>query len=99
MAIDLTQKSGQFCMLDAVSGHNMVHFSRDPGKDAEDVLYFINPETFIQSGLKVETLPPLPRELGQMKSHQWYYYDGSYVEPHHGRKMGKEFLVMAIDVK
>lgn len=98
-AINLTQKSGEFCMLEAKTGRYMIHFSHAPEKAVEDILYFINPETFKQNGLQVNGLPPLPTELGKMKAFQWYYYDGIAYEPHHGGKIGREFLVMAIDVK
>ena len=99
MAIDLSHKTNEFCMLDGVSQRNMVHFSRTPENTTEDVLYFLNPETFLASGLDVAKLPALPSKLGSMVSHQWYYYDGTYPEPHHGRTLGVDFLVMAIDVK
>ena len=99
MAIDLSQKTNQFCMLDGVSQRNMVHFSHTPESTSEDVLYFLNPETFLANGLDAKKLPPLPSELGKMLPHQWYYYDGTYTEPHHGRTLGVDFLVMAIDVK
>ena len=99
MAIDLSQKTNQFCMLDGVSQRNMVHFSHTPESTSEDVLYFLNPETFLANGLDAKKLPSLPSELGKMLPHQWYYYDGTYTEPHHGRTLGVDFLVMAIDVK
>ena len=99
MAIDLSHKTGEFCMLDGVSQRNMVHFSRMPESTTEDVLYFLNPETFIANGLDTKKLPSLPSKLGEMVPHQWYYYDGTYTEPHHGRTLGVDFLVMAIDVK
>lgn len=99
MAIDLSHKTNQFCMLDGVSQRNMVHFSQTPESTSEDVLYFLNPETFLANGLNAKKLPALPSELGKMVSHQWYYYDGTYTEPHHGRTLGVDFLVMAIDVK
>ena len=99
MAIDLSHKTNQFCMLDGVSQRNMIHFSHTPGNTTEDVLYFLNPETFLANGLNAKKLPALPSELGKMVPHQWYYYDGTYTEPHHGRTLGVDFLVMAIDVK
>ncbi len=99
MAIDLSHKTNQFCMLDGVSQRNMIHFSHTPDNTTEDVLYFLNPETFLANGLNAKKLPALPSELGKMVPHQWYYYDGTYTEPHHGRTLGVDFLVMAIDVK
>ncbi len=99
VAINLTHKSGEFCMLEPKTGRYMIHFSHAPEKTKEDILYFINPETFKQNGLQVNNLPSLPTELDKMKPFQWYYYNGSAFEPHHGGKLGREFLVMAIDVK
>ncbi len=98
-SISLANKSGEFCMLEPQTGRYMVHFSQTPEKTTEDILYFINPEIFIKNGLNVKSLSPLPTELGKMKPYQWYYYGGKAYEPHHGKKIGKEFLVMAFDVK
>ena len=99
MAIDLRHASGEFCMLEPRTKRYMVHFSQSPDNTSEDILYFLNPETFKEFGLRVKDLPAHPTELGKMKPFQWYYYDGTTYEPHHGRKIGAEFLVMAIDVK
>ena len=67
MAIDLSHKTNQFCMLDGVSQRNMVHFSHTPENTSEDVLYFLNPETFLANGLNAKKLPALPSELGKRK--------------------------------
>jgi hypothetical protein len=99
MAIDRTQVSGEFCMLEPKTGKYMVHFSKTPEKTTEDILYFINPENLKKNGLQVKNLPTLPTTLGKMTPFQWYYYDGNGHEPHHGGRIGREFIVMAIDVK
>ena len=99
MAIDLRHTSDEFCMLEPRTSRYMVHFSQNPDNTPEDILYFLNPETFKKFGLRVKDLPTHPTELGKMKPFQWYYYDGTTYEPHHGRKVGVEFVVMAIDVK
>lgn len=99
MAINLTHASGEFCMLEPKTGRYMTHFSKTPEKTSEDILYFINPESFKQNGLQTKNLPSLPTKLGKMKPFQWYYYNGLTFEPHHGRVLGRDFLVMAIDVK
>ena len=99
MAIDRTQVSGEFCMLEPTTGKYMIHFSKTPEKTKEDILYFINPENLKQNGLQVKNMPTLPTTLGKMKPFQWYYYDGKGHEPHHGGRIGREFIVMAIDVK
>ncbi|GJL64435.1 MAG: hypothetical protein NPIRA04_30890 [Nitrospirales bacterium] len=97
--IDATDASGEMCMLETVSKHNMIHFSQTPEQTHEDVVYFINPATFIANGLDVSKLPRHPEELGKMTPMQWYYYDGTYVEPHQGGQLNKEFLIMSVDVK
>jgi len=99
MAIDVSHASGEFCMLEPSTKRYMVHFSHDPEHTTEDILYFLNPQPFRAAGLKVKNLPTLPAELGKMKPFTWYYYDGKTKEPHHGGRLGREFLVMAIDVK
>ncbi|MFQ5353699.1 MAG: hypothetical protein ACE5DR_02020 [Thermodesulfobacteriota bacterium] len=99
MAIDFRHASGEFCMLDPVTKRNMVHFSHEPGNTTEDILYFLDPTAFKAAGLQVKNLPVLPAKLGKMKPFTWYYYAGEAVEPHHGKRLGREFLVMAMDVK
>ena len=99
IAVDATRASGEMCMLETVTKHNMIHFSQTPEQTHEDVVYFINPATFIANGLDVAKLPRHPHELGKMKPLQWYYYDGTYVEPHQGSQLNKEFVIMSIDVK
>ena len=99
MTIDLSHASGELCMLEPKGKNNMIHFSATPEKSAEDILYFINPDEFKKAGLRLADLPALPEELGKMVPLKWYYYDGKGIEPHHGKKLGAEFLVMAIDVK
>lgn len=88
--------SQEYCLL---SLHKyMVHFSNDPSKTDEDILYFLDPDPFVGAGLKLADLAPLPRALGQMEPLRWYYYDGSYTEPHHSRTL-PPYLVMAYSVK
>ncbi len=97
--IDATKASGEMCMLETVTKHNMVHFSQTPEQTHEDVVYFINPAQFIESGMDVTKLPRHPSELGKMEPLQWYYYDGTYVEPHQGSQLNKAFVIMSVDVK
>ncbi|MBA3611937.1 MAG: hypothetical protein H0W49_03285, partial [Nitrospirales bacterium] len=98
-SIDATKASGEMCMLETVSKHNMVHFNQHPEQTTEDIVYYINPEQFIANGLNVAKLPRHPEKLGEMKPLQWYYYDGSYVEPHQGSQLNKPFVIMSLDVK
>ncbi len=99
VSIDATKASGEMCMLETVTKHNMIHFSQTPEKTKEDVVYYLNPATFIANGLDVSKLPRHPAELGKMKPLEWYYYDGTYVEPHQGSQLNKEFVIMTVDVK
>ncbi len=99
MSIDFGSASGEFCLLESKTRDYMIHFSRSPENTKEDIIYFIDPDTFVSMGLRVEELPAHPGELGAMVPLKWYYYDGKGIEPHHGKRLGKEFLVMAIDVK
>ncbi len=98
-AIDITNASGEYCMLETVTKHNMTHFSSHPENTHEDIVYYLNPKTFIENGLDVSKLPKQPTQLGKMVPLQWYYYDGTYVEPHQGTQMNKEFVIMTINVK
>ena len=98
-AIDITNASGEYCMLEKVTKHNMIHYSSHPEKTHEDIVYYLNPKTFIENGLDVSKLPRQPKSLGEMTPLQWYYYDGTYVEPHQGTKMNKEFVIMTVNVK
>lgn len=98
-AIDITKASGEYCMLETVTKRNMTHFSSTPEKTHEDIVYYLNPSELIKNGLDINKLPKQPRELGKMVPMQWYYYDGTYVEPHQGTRMNKEFIIMTVDVK
>ncbi len=99
MAIDFGKVSGEFCMLEHGTKSYMIHFTGTPENTPEDIVYFISPDAFTASGLRVKELTSLPTELGKMEPLKWYYYDGKSVEPHHGKKLHRDFLVMAIDVK
>jgi hypothetical protein len=99
IAIDFREVSGEFCMLEHGTKNNMIHFSGEPENTPEDIIYFISPDAFTKSGLRVNDLPRMPTELGKMEPLKWYYYDGKSKEPHHGKKLHRDFLVMAIDVK
>lgn len=98
-AVDVTQASGEYCMLEKASKHNMIHYSRNPESTLEDIVIFINPREFIENGLDVQKLPRQPKALGEMIPLKWYYYDGTYVEPHQGTQMNKEFVIMTVNVK
>jgi hypothetical protein len=98
LAIDLSAKSGEYCLRDPKGGSFMVHFAEDPAATREDVLYFIAADTLTGAGLDPARLPPLPA-LGQMTPRTWYYYDGASVEPHHKGRLGRPYLVVALDIR
>ena len=98
-AIDATKASGEYCMLETVTKHNMIHYASNPEKTHEDIVYYLNPKTFIESGMDVNKLPKHPKSLGKMTPLQWYYYDGTYVEPHQGTQMNKEYVIMTVNLK
>ncbi len=97
-AIDATKASGEYCMLEKVTKHNMIHYASNPKNTHEDIVYYLNPATFIKSGMDVSKLPKHPKSLGKMTPLQWYYYDGTYVEPHQGTQMNKAFVIMTVDL-
>jgi hypothetical protein len=98
LAIDLSARSGEFCLRDPQGGRFMVHFSDDPKGTREDVIYFIAAETLADAGLDAAKLPPLPA-LGKMEPRRWYYYDGEAVEPHHQGRLGRPYIVLALDIR
>ncbi|MDH4228171.1 MAG: hypothetical protein OEW11_00310 [Nitrospirota bacterium] len=99
LAIDLSAKSGEYCLRDPQGGRFMVHVSERPTQTPEDVLYFVAADSLTGAGLDVAKLPTLPMELGKMTPRQWYFYSGDYVEPHHRGKLGREYLVLALDIR
>jgi len=99
LTIDLSAASGQYCLRDPEGGRFMVHFSEHPEATKEDVVYFIAADSLAGAGLDPSKLPALPAALGQMTPRTWYYYDGKGVEPHHQGKLGKPYLVLALDIR
>jgi hypothetical protein len=97
IAIDFSQQSGEMCFTPAPG--NMVHYTVDPSKTTEDVIYMFQAQPFIDHGLQVSKLPKMPLENGKMQPLQWYYYDGKTIEPHHGRQLNGPYLIMSVDVK
>jgi hypothetical protein len=98
LTIDLSAKTGEFCLRDPQGGRFMVHFSEHPEQTKEDVIYFVAADSLTGAGLDPKKLPALPA-LGQMTPRTWYYYDGTGVEPHHLGRLGQPYLVLALDVR
>jgi hypothetical protein len=97
MAFDFSEQSGEMCFA---PGHgDMIHYALDPDSTTEDVIYMLNAQPFVDNGLQVSNLPVMPLETGTMEPFQWYYYDGTSIEPHHGRQINSPYLIMAVDVQ
>jgi hypothetical protein len=95
-AFDVRAQSGEMCFT---PGHgDMVHYAAEPLKTSEGMIYMLRAQPFIDHGLQVSQLPPLPQQLGKMIPLQWYYYDGKGIEPHHGRALRAPYLMLAVDV-
>ncbi len=97
MAFDFSAQSGEMCF--APGRGDMMHYAVDPGKTTEDIVYMLNAQPFIANGLQVSKLPRLPVEKEKMEPFQWYYYDGTTVEPHHGRQWNRPYLYMSVNVR
>lgn len=97
MAIDFSDYSGEMCFNPGYG--NMIHYAVDPSKTTEDVIYMLDAQPFIDLDLQVNKLPKLPSETGKMEPFQWYYYDGTTIEPHHGRQFNRPLLIMSINVR
>jgi len=96
-AIDFSQQSGEMCFTP--SAGNMVHYAIDPSRTTEDVIYMLAAQPFIEHGLQVNKFPRMPTTNGAMRPGQWYYYDGTAMEPHHGLVLKEPYLIMSVDVK
>lgn len=100
MAIDLSEVSGAYCFNAGLGkGGHMTHYAMDPVLTKEDVVDFVNAESLVQAGLKVDSLPRLPKKLGEMTPNQWYYLPAGEMEPHHGIKFPFPLMVRASDIK
>jgi hypothetical protein len=98
--VHFDEKSNEYCLFAPVGEgfKYMVHFSAEPGKTSEGMMFFLDVQDFSKAGLTPTALPPLPKKLGRMEAYQWYYYDGTYIEPHHHLKL-PPYVVMAFPVK
>jgi len=101
MVIDFSGVSGEYCVNALkVKGGHMTHYAIDPSKTNEDVIVFVDAQPFIEAGMDLTKLPPLPNTLGTMKNGQWYYLRKGAPDPHHGTKQSKRaMLVRATDIQ
>jgi len=85
MIVDFADVSGEYCVNTwRVGGAHMTHYAIDPSKTAEDVIDFVQAQSFIDAGIDVTKLPTMPVKLGAMENGQWYYLPKGAAEPHHG---------------
>jgi hypothetical protein len=80
-------------------GAQMVHFAVDPAATTEDVVEFVEAESFTSHGVDVTTLPRMPASLGAMQPGQWYYLPAGAPEPHHGSSFSFPLLLRASDLQ
>ena len=70
-ALDFSKVSGEYCFYsgsdkDTGFDKHHTHYAIDPTKTQEDVIDFIDARTLLEAGLKMESLPKLPADLGKM---------------------------------
>ena len=99
MVIDLSNKSGEYCMNTwKVGGSHMTHYTIDPSKTVEDVIDFVKADSF-KGSVDVASLPRLPDKLGAMEPNTWYYLPAGQYDPHHMTRFRSDLLVRATNVK
>ncbi|MEE8608176.1 MAG: hypothetical protein V3S55_11250 [Nitrospiraceae bacterium] len=99
-AIDRTAVSGEYCFdVNMLGGGHMHHLAVDPTKTQEDVIDFVNAESLMEAGVKVNRLPRFPGELGSMKPNQWYFLPAGEMDPHHGYTWPFDILIKATNLK
>ncbi len=98
MAIDFSTTTNEMCLN--TGGPIMAHFSTQPSRTDEDIVYFIDAAPLVARGLRLSEFPAIDPQQGKMKPGAWYRYEGKGMEPHHGMEMkDRTWLILAIDVK
>src|SRR6266480_7924495 len=95
MAIDRTAASGEYCFKSDVG---MVHFSVQPERTSEDVLYEFDASGLIAAGLDPARMKQLP-ELGRMTPGLWYFLPKGQLDPHHAHAMSGPTIAIAVNVR
>jgi hypothetical protein len=96
LAIDQTAASGEYCFN---SGQGtMVHFTAQPDRTKEDVVYEFDASGLIAAGLDPARLPQLP-ERGRMTPGVWYFLPQGQQDPHHGHPMTSPTIAIALDLE
>lgn len=96
IAFDFSNHSGEMCF--SPGSGDMIHYTTNPDKTTEDVIFMLKAQPFIDYGLRVADMATMPSKRGAMKPYQWYYYDGKTIEPHHGRQFSSPYPIMSLDV-
>ena len=98
MAIDLSAKSGQYCLNTGKrGGGHMTHYAIDPSWSTEDVIDFVKADS-LAGVVDVTRLPRAPTVLGEMEPNRWYFMPAGQFDPHHSRPAKVAMLVRAADV-
>jgi hypothetical protein len=96
VAIDQTTASGEYCFN---SGHGtMVHFSTQPERTLEDVVYEFDASGLMAAGLDPARMQQLP-ERGGMTPGVWYFLSKGQKDPHHAHAMPNPTIAIAVNVK
>ena len=103
-ALDFSKVSGEYCFYsgsdkDTGFDKHHTHYAIDPTKTQEDVIDFIDARTLLEAGLKMESLPKLPADLGKMIPGQWYVRPANAHDPHHGKGYDYPELIRASDLQ
>lgn len=98
-AIDLSKVSGAYCFnVELEEGGKMTHYAIDPASTREDVIDFINADSLVKAGIKLDKLPRFPGKLGSMRPNQWYYLPAGAYEPHHGTRFSFPLIMRAVSI-
>lgn len=97
-ALDFTKASGEYCYFMGWDSHH-THYAVDPSTTQEDTLDFVDARPLLKAGMNFDNFPRLPKQLGKMTPHQWYYLAAGEIDPHHGTKWDFPILVRASDIK
>ena len=96
MVVDQTAASHEYCFKSGLG--TMVHFSAQPDRTPEGVVYEFDASGLIAAGLDPSRLTQLP-ELGRMTPGVWYFLPKGTRDPHHAHAMESPTIAIAVEVK
>lgn len=96
VAIDRMVASGEYCFKSGLG--TMVHFSAQPERTPEGVIYEFDASGLIAAGLDPARMKQLP-ELGRMTPGVWYFLPKGQLDPHHAHGMPAPTIAIAVNVK